>query len=231
MHSSNWKQLLGQSCSITSNGIESVWCVVCADILEKQRGIFPLFREWMRREMNSSEAFQFVTGEQSESRSGARNKMRFFPLPSALCSSVFSLLLLANKFGSKSQNWRRLVCFKELLLLFGIQKASFERCIVFLLIARDCLEKRRSLGKWNEKLLSWVLVLSHTEVLWQLVHLAVNKISPHYAWVGCSAGEKFHRSGFSNPSWLAHLKMETLLPSGLLFSVEILGSAPNCAEN
>lgn len=50
-----------------SNGIGYTWCVVCADILEKQRGIFPLFREWMRREMNSSEAFQFVTIEQSES--------------------------------------------------------------------------------------------------------------------------------------------------------------------
>lgn len=51
-----------------SNGTGCTWRVVRADILEKQRGIFPLFREWMRREMNSSEAFQFVTIEQSESR-------------------------------------------------------------------------------------------------------------------------------------------------------------------
>lgn len=64
-----------------SNGIESVRCVVCADILEKQRGIFPLFREWMRREMNSLEAFQFVTGEQSESRSGGQEQNVFLPPP------------------------------------------------------------------------------------------------------------------------------------------------------
>lgn len=30
------KTTLGQSCSITSNGIECWWCTVCAGILQKQ---------------------------------------------------------------------------------------------------------------------------------------------------------------------------------------------------
>lgn len=74
-----------------SNGTGCTWRVARADILEKQRGIFPLFREWMRREMNSSEAFQFVTIEQSESRledSGTKC-VRFLVFPCLCAPSLF----------------------------------------------------------------------------------------------------------------------------------------------
>lgn len=68
-----------------------MWRVVCADNLEKQRGIFPLFREWMRREMKSSEASQFVTIEQSESRledSGTK-RVQFLVFPCLCAPSIF----------------------------------------------------------------------------------------------------------------------------------------------
>lgn len=68
-----------------------MWRVACADNLEKQRGIFPLFREWMRREMNSAEASQFVTIEQCESRledSGTKH-VQFLAFPCLCAPSLF----------------------------------------------------------------------------------------------------------------------------------------------
>ena len=57
-----------------TNGIECLWHTVCADILQKQGGIFPLLSGRMRREMNSSETPHFVTIEPaSHIRFGAQN--------------------------------------------------------------------------------------------------------------------------------------------------------------
>ena len=61
MHSSNWKQLLGQSCSIITSGIEHMWHTVCADILQKWHWIFSLYCGWIRHETKSSETSCLVT--------------------------------------------------------------------------------------------------------------------------------------------------------------------------
>lgn len=91
MRWSNWKQLLRQSCSITSNGIEWTWHTVCVDTSQKEGGMFPLFWGWMRYELNSLATSHFVTIERVTLEYLGR-KIHFLILPFILPCILYLLI-------------------------------------------------------------------------------------------------------------------------------------------